>query len=400
MYKTADGRYEHDFRQQHMPRMVVSYGRVKKADADKLHAVAVALFRARDRETALALQAGRVTIQQLAQLHALGRPFASVLATVAPEHPWPTFTDARAQYIDGLRKNPNRTQKTASVAGEQLVRAEKFFGPDTRLDAITSEMVVAYQDHLIGDGLAVNTVTQYVMRVGALFRWHLRREAIAARDSKRAARTLYVPIDVERISTKQTARDRWLTQDEAAALFAVTPPQLLFPIAAGLLAGLRISETLHLRPAFDVDLETGVLIIQRQPEWSPKTKRSIRHVPISDALRPLLTQHLARYASEAWVVPAFSDDRRPMSRDVLDHHVRTIVGAAGLVVGRKDPKGVTYHTFRHTFASWLLMAGADIFTVAQLLGDSVKQVEDTYGHLSKDHRQAAVNRLSALVVLR
>jgi site-specific recombinase XerD len=68
-----------------------------------------------------------------------------------------------------------------------------------------------------------------------------------------------------------------------------------------------------------------------------------------------------------------------------------------MIAGHRDPMGVTYHTLRHTFASWLLMAGADMYTVAKLLGNSVKQIEDTYGHLSKDHRQAAVDKIAGLL---
>jgi hypothetical protein len=45
------------------------------------------------------------------------------------------------------------------------------------------------------------------------------------------------------------------------------------------------------------------------------------------------------------------------------------------------------------------MRGTDVFTVAQLLGNSMKQVEDTYGHLAKDFRQAAVDRLSGAIKL-
>jgi hypothetical protein len=56
---------------------------------------------------------------------------------------------------------------------------------------------------------------------------------------------------------------------------------------------------------------------------------------------------------------------------------------------------VTFHTLRHTFASWLVMAGADLFTIARLMGHAnTKQVEDTYGHLSPGHKLATVEMLT------
>jgi integrase len=67
-----------------------------------------------------------------------------------------------------------------------------------------------------------------------------------------------------------------------------------------------------------------------------------------------------------------------------------------MVSGQKDPLGVTFHTLRHTFASWLVMAGVDLKTVATLLGHSTThQVERTYGHLSPDHKRRAVEQLGA-----
>jgi integrase len=70
---------------------------------------------------------------------------------------------------------------------------------------------------------------------------------------------------------------------------------------------------------------------------------------------------------------------------------------AELVTGRKDPRGVIFHTLRHTFASWLVMRQVDLFTVAQLLGDTLKMVEDTYAHLAPDFKRRAIAALEGAV---
>lgn len=36
---------------------------------------------------------------------------------------------------------------------------------------------------------------------------------------------------------------------------------------------------------------------------------------------------------------------------------------------------------RHTYATWSLAAGIDIFTLARRMGTSVKMIDRTYGHL-------------------
>jgi site-specific recombinase XerD len=47
---------------------------------------------------------------------------------------------------------------------------------------------------------------------------------------------------------------------------------------------------------------------------------------------------------------------------------------------------------RHTFTSWLVMAGVDIRTVAQLTGHRTIQMTMRYAHLAPDHDQSAVYR--------
>ncbi len=54
-----------------------------------------------------------------------------------------------------------------------------------------------------------------------------------------------------------------------------------------------------------------------------------------------------------------------------------------------------FHDLRHTAASWLRMKGADIHTVAQLLGHKDLRMAARYQHLSPTFLADAVNRLDA-----
>jgi integrase len=396
---SATGAWEHDFRLDGLPRFRACYG-AKKAPAERLHAVAVAVFKANDPTLIHALKRrGGVTLEQYAQLRERGRPFADALAMVSAAVPWPTLCEAVETYIEALATNQNKAAGTVRAAQTQLNLFLRFEDANARLDEITTARVSEYQAWLIAQGYAANTVTAYVWRVGSLYQWFIRRETRDARDHKRPARVLYVPIDHETVSTTRTRRDRYLSEAEAQRLLAATPAPLLFPVACGLFAGLRVDEMIHLRPAFDVDLTLGTLAVQKQPDWKPKTTRSVRHIPVSSSLRPILEHHLERYASDEWVTPSFRDPLKPLNRYTFDEHFARIVTNAEMVSGRTDAKGVTFHVLRHTFASWLLMRGVDLYTTAQLMGDSVKTVEQTYGHLSRDHRQKAVEALSGAVPL-
>jgi integrase len=57
-------------------------------------------------------------------------------------------------------------------------------------------------------------------------------------------------------------------------------------------------------------------------------------------------------------------------------------------------RDVTLHVLRHTCASWLAMAGVDLFTVGQILGHRNPIVTMRYAHLAPGHLLTAIDRLA------
>lgn len=52
------------------------------------------------------------------------------------------------------------------------------------------------------------------------------------------------------------------------------------------------------------------------------------------------------------------------------------------------------HSCRHTFASHLIMNGADLYSVSKLLGHAGIKTTEIYAHLAPDYLKAAVDRLN------
>jgi integrase len=62
---------------------------------------------------------------------------------------------------------------------------------------------------------------------------------------------------------------------------------------------------------------------------------------------------------------------------------------------RAGLSGITWHTFRHTFASRLTRSGAHLVTVKELLGHSTVVVTMRYAHSNDEAKRRAISKLSS-----
>jgi integrase len=57
----------------------------------------------------------------------------------------------------------------------------------------------------------------------------------------------------------------------------------------------------------------------------------------------------------------------------------------------------SFHTLRHTAASWLVMEGVDLYAVGQILGHKTARMTQRYAHLSPDYMAGAVGKLDGIM---
>jgi len=78
----------------------------------------------------------------------------------------------------------------------------------------------------------------------------------------------------------------------------------------------------------------------------------------------------------------------------MSNTFRTAVKALGLNEGRTDHRQrVVFHTLRHTFASWHVESGTDLYTVKELMGHGSITMTERYSHLGQNTLQIAVKNL-------
>lgn len=403
-WNASTGRASADLRGAAFGRLHIALRTKKQGEAAKRYAALCAFVAAATPAELDQLRRRKITVEAITRAHGEQRPFSTLAQTIA----WPTLGEAVELYLAAIAANPKRAKATHQHAKSYLTGALSFFGPDVRLDEITSDQTDAFRGWLIksggrnGTGLQPQSAELHVQRVTALYNWIGKQEGRQARHQKRAARLLHVPVDPENVLRDKPVRTRFLNREEGARLLAATPSDLRAMVCLGLYAGLRANETLHLRP-MDVDLETMTLYVREKPladgsSWRPKSRTSRRELPIGTPLAAALRGHLeAGRHSDAWLFPSATLPGWPISDDMMAFQFKRVVENAGLVYGHAEQIGITYHTLRHSFASQLVMAGVDLFTIARLLGHAnTKIVESTYGHLAPDHKRRAVDRLDTV----
>jgi hypothetical protein len=77
--------------------------------------------------------------------------------------------------------------------------------------------------------------------------------------------------------------------------------------------------------------------------------------------------------------------------------VQDVKNAFQTAMEAAEIKDFTWHDLRHTFASWLIMKGASLRSVAELLGHRGLRMVMRYGHLSPAYLSAEVGLLDAPV---
>ena len=166
-------------------------------------------------------------------------------------------------------------------------------------------------------------------------------------------------------------------------------------------AGLRIGELLGLRWV-DINFGEKLLTVQRtyhgHGRFGPPKSRKPRPVELADSLVAVLKAHRSRELAKGLrlrgaTLPAqvFTDAD---GRVLCGRHIRRVWEEVLAAAGMPRRK---FHTTRATYASLLLMAGADLYWVKEQLGHaSIKTLESAYARYIPNQRGTSqVNLLDA-----
>lgn len=280
------------------------------------------------------------------------------------------MTHLRKLMLDELQRR-NYAQSTVRTYIKAVEDFARHFGKSP--EQLGPKHIRAYQVHLFRDRkLAAGTVEQR----GAALRFLY-------------IKTLHRPYLPDQIPFPKRARRLpvVLSSDEVALLIDSAKNLMHRAMLMTLYAtGLRRAELCRLKVA-DIDSERMVIHVHEG-----KGGRD-RDVLLSPKLLETLRDYWRWMKPKTWLFPGMVSNWRadvPVDTKVVWVAVRAAKERAGIT------KRVSPHTLRHSFATHMLEAGADLRTIQVLLGHAKLADTTVYLHLSRRHLQAVASPLDGL----
>ena len=204
------------------------------------------------------------------------------------------------------------------------------------------------------------------------------------------ARTLGIyqgdnPVSKVKKPSVDNRRLRYLTREEADLLLNELKKrnQQLHDIALlSLHTGMRAGEIFNL--TWDcIDFEKKQILIK-----DPKNK-SNRYAYMTTKVKEIFEK---RYQGQLNGL-VFTDQKGNKIKKVSRVFAK-VVEETGLNQGIEDKRQrVVFHTLRHTYASWLVEQGVDLYTVKELMGHKTLAMTERYSHLGENTLKQAVGKL-------
>lgn len=282
------------------------------------------------------------------------------------------MTHLRKVMLEELQRR-NYAQNTVRAYIKIVERFAKYFGRSP--EKLGPKHIREYQVHLFKDcHLAPGTVEQHVAALRFLYVKTLKRaymhEHLPMPKRPRRLPSILSPAEVQRLL------------DSAKNLYHRAMLMTLYS------TGMRRAEMCRLKVS-DVNSERMVIHIRHG-----KGGRD-RDVPLSDKLLDTLREYWRWMKPKTWLFPGTRNGLRadvPITEKASWEACQEAAKRAGI------SKHVSPHILRHSYATHMVEAGADLRTIQMLLGHAKLEHTVVYLHLSQRHLKAVANPLDGMAV--
>ena len=292
------------------------------------------------------------------------------------------FSKAKTDFLEYLEIEQNRSQKTISNYDHYLTRLNDFAGDIAVLD-VNAELIRKWRLWLnrlgtnTSDELGKTTLNYHLIALRSFLKFCAKRNIPALTADK---------IELSRTQRKQVTflnedeLERMFEQPDISTLTGLRDRAILELLFSG---GLRVSEL--------AGLDRDHINLKRREFMVRGKGQKDRPIFISEAAAGWVQAYLDK--REDTTRPLFMRysgtkkvDRSGNFHRLTVRSVQRLVAHYALMAG--ITKHVSPHTLRHSFATDLLMNGADLRSVQAMLGHSNIATTQIYTHVTDPHLRA------------
>ena len=285
----------------------------------------------------------------------------------------PLFGDVAKKYLEWLK-----TDKSKNIASDQS-RYDNHLKPRFERKSL-AEISPLDLERVKSKMTKAGYTAQTIKHVLALFRRTVNKAILwGLWDGKN-------PVSKVSLPRPNNIRQRFLSTDEARILLDKLREKSSTLHDMALLAlhtGMRAGEIFALR-ACDLNFSHDVITIL-DPKNGETRQAYMTH---------MVHEMLIKRKTENPEVLVFTDRLHKNKIRGISNTFDKVVKDLGLNNGVTDPRQkVTFHSLRHTFASWLALQGESLVTIRELLGHKSYEMTKRYAHLIPDEKRKATLRL-------
>jgi site-specific recombinase XerD len=302
-----------------------------------------------------------------------------------------TLSDAIRQFLEYCEIEKNQSQKTLTNYSHYLERFLEF-SKDIELSKIDLNLIKKYRLHLNryefrpNKPLTVKTQNYHIIALRAFLKYCVKMD--------------WKSLEPEKVELGKTPQRtvEYLARDELQMLFDAVDTSKINGLRNRAIleflysTGLRISELVSLNRN-QINLDRGEFQIRGKGRkvrivfLSDRAKRWIKEYlnARTDNFDPLFLNHRRARDKKDEELDTKGEYRR-LTEYTIQEMVRVTACRAGIV------KKVTPHTLRHSFATELLINGADIRSVQEMLGHASITTTQIYTHITNKKLKEVHNK--------
>ncbi|MFQ5570006.1 MAG: tyrosine-type recombinase/integrase [Rhodothermales bacterium] len=302
-----------------------------------------------------------------------------------------------AEAIGGyLKARSDRRPKTLRADTSTL----NLFANSLRAGSLVQHVEQRHVEKFLDRDLSAATLHTYHTRLKAFFEWCVDQGMIRENPMRRVPKPKLKRKEKQFLTRQQYERllrcieaDAMMKESGVVKQASLKPGEvrwLVDVVRLGIGTGLRLGELTSLRWSA-VDLESHLITVRNTNDFTTKSGHE-RRIPVEgEAFEVLHRLHEERESETDGYVFRGTSLREGTKEKLNDEYVsKRFLHYVRLA---KLPEGLSFHSLRHTYISWMIMQGVPVPVVQKLAGHADIKTTMGYAHLAPDSLRDAVQRV-------